>query len=108
MTNRFGMAVALLALGAGIGVVQSASVGHVEIPMVAPRAEDVGSIDGMINAWYDVITCAAGKPRQWARDKTLYIPELRFVSTWVEGKSVQTRIRNHQAYVDAVDPELVK
>jgi hypothetical protein len=108
MTNRSGIAVALLALGAGDGTAQSVGVGHVEIPTVAPRAEDVGSIDGMINAWYDVVTCAAGKPRQWARDKTLYIPEVRFVSTWVEGDSVQTRIHNHQAYVDVADPELAK
>jgi hypothetical protein len=109
MINRLGIAMALLALGAGISAAQSSpGVGHVEIPTVAPRAEDVGSIDGMIKAWYDVISGAAGTPRQWARDKTLYIPELQFVSTWVEGNSVQTRIRNHQAYVDAVDPELVR
>ena len=107
MIKKFRIAAVLLALGAGIGATQSVSAGHVEIPTVAPRAEDVGSIDGMINAWYDVITGPAGKPRQWARDKTLYIPELRFVSTWVEGNSVQTRIRNHQAYVDAIDSELV-
>ena len=83
------------------------SAGHVEIPAIAPKAEDIGSIDGMINAWYDVITGPAGKPRQWARDKTLYIPDIRFVSTWLESNSVQTRIRNHQAYVDVVNAELV-
>jgi hypothetical protein len=109
MANKFCLLVILLiALGASSGSAQSAGAVHVEIPTVAPRTEDVGSIDGMINAWYDVITGPAGKPRQWSRDKTLYIPELRFVSTWIEGSSVQTRIRNHQAYVDAVDPELVK
>ena len=108
MINKFCIALALLSLGAGIGAAQSVGVGHVEIATVAPRAEDVGSIDGMINAWYDVISGPAGKPRQWARDKTLYIPEVRFVSTWVEGKSVHTGIWNQQAYVDAVDPELVK
>ena len=71
MIKKFRIAAVLLALGAGIGATQSMSAGHVEIPTVAPRAEDVGSIDGMINAWYDVITGPAGKPRQWARDKTL-------------------------------------
>jgi hypothetical protein len=107
MIKKFGIAVVLLALGASIGAAQSVSAGHVEIPTVVPRAEDVGSIDGMIRAWYDVITGPAGKPRQWARDKTLYIPDVRFVSTWIEGTSVQTRIRNHQAYVDATDSEFV-
>jgi hypothetical protein len=106
MINKVRLAVVLLvALGAGSGAAHTRGVGHVEIPTVAPRAEDVGSIDGMINAWYDVITGPAGKPRQWARDKTLYISDVRFVSTWIEGSSVQTRIRNHQAHVDAIDSE---
>ena len=82
--------------------------GHVEIPTIDPRPEDVSSIDGMIRAWYEVICGPAGQPRQWARDKTLYIPEIRFVSTWTEGKTVETRIHNHQAYVDAVNAELSK
>lgn len=106
--KNLAMAVVVIALGSGISAAQTTRTSHVDIPTVAPRSEDVGSIDGMIRAWYEVITGPAGKPREWARDKTLYIPEIRFVSTWTEGASVQTRIRNHQAYADIVDAEFVK
>jgi len=54
---------------------------HVNVPAVAPRAADVATVDGIVKAYYDVITGPAGQPRQWSRDRSLYIPELRFVAT---------------------------
>jgi hypothetical protein len=108
MIRTFALGSILVVLATGATASQPLGTSHVEIPTVDPRPEDVSSIDGMINAWYDVLNGPAGQPRQWARDKTLYIPEIRFVSTWTEGKSVETRIRNHQAYVDAVNAELSK
>jgi hypothetical protein len=107
MIRNFAVRSLLVVFAAGAAAAQPPGTGHVEIPTVDPRPEDISSIDGMIRAWYEVLCGPAGQPRQWARDKTLYIPEIRFVSTWIEGKSVQTRVRNHQAYVDAVNPELV-
>lgn len=35
---------------------------------------DVGSIDGIVNAFYEVVSGAPGEPRQWDRDATLYWP----------------------------------
>ncbi len=56
---------------------------------LAPRPEDVGTIDGIIKAFYDVISGPAGTPRQWQRDSTLYIPRVRFVAMDVrEGRPV--------------------
>ena len=52
----------------------------VEIATVAPRPEDVGSIDGMIKAWYDIVTVPKGSKPDWARDHSLYTPETRFLS----------------------------
>jgi hypothetical protein len=77
---------------------------HVEVPTLAPRAEDVSTIDGMIKAYYDVISGPAGKPREWGRDRTLYIPDLRFVAVDVDktGK-IHPRIVDHQIYVDTSD-----
>jgi hypothetical protein len=45
----------------------------------APRAEDVETLDGIIAAWYDIVSVDAGETADWARDSTLYLPEVRFV-----------------------------
>ena len=45
----------------------------------APRSEDVESLDGIIAAWYDIVSVPAGETPDWARDSTLYLPEVRFV-----------------------------
>lgn len=45
----------------------------------APRPEDVDSLDGIIAAWYDIVSVPAGETPDWARDSTLYLPEVRFV-----------------------------
>lgn len=81
---------------------------HVEVPSAEPRAADVGTIDGMVKAYYDVISGPAGKPREWSRDRTLYIRDLRFVDVGVDkdGKPAP-RIVSHQEYVDSTDPSFV-
>src|SRR5947209_11642451 len=61
------------------GAQQSSPAGQVEVPSIAPRAEDVSSIDGIMKAFYEVISGPAGQARQWSRDRTLYIPDIRFV-----------------------------
>jgi hypothetical protein len=66
---------------------------------LTPRPEDVGTIDGIINAFYDVISGPAGTPRQWQRDSTLYIPRVRFVAMDVnEGRPVAT-VMDHAEFV---------
>jgi hypothetical protein len=77
---------------------------HVEVQTIAPRPEDVGTIDGIVKAYYDVVCGPAGAPRQWSRDRTLYIPDLRFVDVGYdkEGKP-RPRIMSHQEYVDGSD-----
>jgi hypothetical protein len=48
-------------------------------PSITARPDDVSSIDGMVRAWYDIVSGPAGAPRDWARDSTLYLPGVRFV-----------------------------
>lgn len=75
---------------------------------LAPRPEDVGTLDGIIEAFYDVISGPAGTPRQWQRDSTLYIPHVRFVAMDVnEGRPVaavmdhgEFAARYNEAFVD--------
>lgn len=48
-------------------------------PSMEPLPEDVSSIDGMVRAWYDIVSGPAGEARNWSRDSTLYSPGVRFV-----------------------------
>ncbi len=74
---------------------------HVDVPTIPPRPADVETIDGMVKAWYEVISGPAGQPRDWARDRTLYIKDLRFamVETDKDGKP-DPKIVDHQQFVD--------
>src|SRR5438034_11826296 len=80
---------------------------HVDVPTVAPHAADVATVDGIVTAYYDVITGPGGQPRQWSRDRSLYIPDLRFVATGVAKNQPYARVMDHQAFVDATDSEFV-
>ena len=78
---------------------------HVDVQTIAPRPDDVATIDGIVKAYYEVVCGPAGTPRQWARDRTLYIPELRFVDVgYDKSGAIVPRIRTHQEYVDASNP----
>lgn len=46
----------------------------------AARAEDVASIDAIVKAVYDVISGAAGAPRDWDRMRSLFAPEGRMMA----------------------------
>ncbi len=82
---------------------------HVDVPAIAPSAEDVATIDGIMKAFYDVISGPAGQARQWSRDQTLYIPDIRFVAMSEDRKGrPRAHIMSHQQYVDAADPFMVK
>ena len=105
------LAAGAAALGAVPGPAARAQIptpAHVEVPAAEPKAADVGTIDGMIRAYYDVITGPPGQPRQWSRDRTLYIPDLRFVAAEVDGRGrPEPRIMSHQQFVDASNASMV-
>jgi len=85
----------------------AATSAHVDVPTIDPRPDDVVSLDGIIAAYYDVISGPAGQPRQWSRDRTLYIPDIRFVSMSAskDGNPV-AHTMTHQQFVDASDKSL--
>lgn len=82
---------------------------RVDVPAIPPRTEDVATIDGIVEAYYEVISGPAGQPRQWSRDRTLYIRDIRFVAM-SEDKNGQphAQVASHQQFVDASDSRLVK
>jgi len=74
---------------------------HVDIPIIEPRPDDVGSIDGMIHAWYDIVTVPKGQTPDWGRDHTLYIKDIRFVELREHQGKPAADIVSHQEYADA-------
>lgn len=62
-----------------------------------------------MKAFYDVISGPAGQPRQWARDRSLYIPDVRFVSV-DKGRDgrVHAEPISHQQFVDRSNPGIVR
>jgi len=88
---------------------QKSTPTHVDVPTIAPRTEDVADIDGMIKAFYEVISGPAGQPRQWSRDRTLYIPEVRFVSLGMSKSSQPVAtVMSHPEFVDRSNSFLLK
>jgi hypothetical protein len=82
-------------------------VPHVSIAKIPPRAEDVSTLDGMVKAYYDVISGPADQARQWNRDATLYIPNVRFVIIHEDpaGKTTAESM-THQQFVDTSEASL--
>ncbi len=93
------MGAVLLSAAAAMSA-QSAAT-KLEVKTVPPRPEDVATIDGMIKAFYEIVSGPKGQPRDWARDGTLYIKDVRFVPIDVEkdGK-ITPRIVDHQTFAE--------
>ena len=101
--------VGLLIGGSAVASAQRPAPQHVDVPTIAPRPEDVATIDGILRAFYDVISGPAGQPRQWSRDRTLYIPDVHFVSLSTDSTGrVRADVVTHQMFVDRSNPSLVR
>jgi hypothetical protein len=64
----------------------------------AARPEDVRTLDGIIAAFYDVISHGAGEPIDWARDSTLYLADLRFKIVDGSPAAARVNIADHAAF----------
>lgn len=69
---------------------------------------DVGTIEGIVTAFYDVINGPAGTPRQWRRDSTLYMPKATFVSMGEKDGKPIPAVMTPEEFRRAVNPELVE
>src|ERR1044072_2916 len=83
---------------------------HVEVQTIAAKPEDVATLDGIMNAFYEVVSGPPGQPRQWARDRTLYIQGMRFVATGVRKGETKpyANIMDHQTFVDDSNDFMLK
>jgi hypothetical protein len=83
---------------------------RVTVPEVDPRPADVATIDGIVAAFYEVVSGPVGQPRDWSRDATLYLEPISFTITTVDpqtGKPVARTISKQQ-FVDEADGFLVE
>ncbi len=77
-----------------------------QTPPADPR--DVGTIADIVRVSYEVISGAAGAPRQWRRDSTLYAPGATFTATSEkDGKTIVTTM-TPEDYRRANDASMVK
>jgi hypothetical protein len=95
------VAIAIFALSIVTFAQQPTKPKHVDIPNIAPRPEDISSIDGMIKAWYDIVTVPKGQMPDWGRDHTLYIKDIRFVEMHERNGKPMADIVSHQEFADA-------
>ena len=79
----------------------------VVVPKIAADPKDVSTIDGIVKAFYETISGPKGQPRQWGRDRTLYMPGVRFVSMNEQDGKIRAGIMTHQQYVNGTNQSLV-
>ncbi len=75
----------------------------VEIAPIEANPADVSTIDGIIKAFYETISGGKGVPRQWSRDRTLYMPDVRFVGMSEQGGKIRASVMNHDQYVNGTN-----
>jgi hypothetical protein len=103
--RRIGLALAASLAVAGLSV-SLAPAAMAQAPVADPK--DVGTVEGMLNAWYDVLNGPPGAPRQWRRDSTLYTAEATFTAMSVrEGKPHATTF-TPESFRRAVNGDFVK
>ena len=80
----------------------------IEIPEIEADPKDVSSIDGIIKAFYEAISGDVGKPRQWSRDRTLYAPDVRFISINSDKNGSRINHSTQQEFANRNDEFMVK
>lgn len=94
---------ALLATLCGLGLARTAAA---QVPPADPS--DVATVDGIVRAYYDVINGPPGAPRQWRRDSTLYMPEVRFVAMSEHDGKPKADVLTPEQFRRAVDADFIK
>jgi hypothetical protein len=93
-----------VAVCAGLMLAALSTVGA-QTPAADPA--DVGTIDAIVRASYEVISGPAGTPRQWRRDSTLYSPGATLVATSERDGKTQTTILTTDEYRKQVNASFV-
>jgi hypothetical protein len=72
------------------------------------NSDDTASIDGIINAAYQVISGPAGKPRDWERERALFFPGARVIPTASKAGDNESKLTPQlldvEGYIARVEP----
>jgi hypothetical protein len=79
----------------------------VVVPKIPADPKDVSTIDGIVKAFYETISGPKGQPRQWGRDRTLYMPGVNYVGMNERDGKISAGIMTHQQYVNATNDSFV-
>lgn len=101
-------ALIVVASGADVDLVTAQSRESVSVARIAPRPDDVATMDGIVKAFYEVVSGPAGQPRDWTRDRTLYVEGVRLVGTGQRNGRPFVNVMNHREYVDSSDQDFVR
>ena len=71
---------------------------------VPAREADVTTLDGILNAFYEIVSGPAGEPRDWDRDRTLYVPGGLFVPTGMKESRASVQVLDHEGYIERSGP----
>jgi hypothetical protein len=63
------------------------------------KASDVDSVDHILAALYDVISGPAGQKRDWARMRTLFVPDARLIPTRVTAGASDVTLLSIDEYI---------
>lgn len=106
---KYAIALVLLLAGATWHKASAHGAMRPGIDSIAPDPKDVGSIDGIIAALYDVISGPAGQARNWDRMRTLFIPEARLIPTGLRADGTSgRRVLGVEDYIATSGPFLEK
>jgi hypothetical protein len=72
------------------------------------ESRDVGSLDAIIAALYDVISGPAGQQRNWDRMRSLFIPGARLIPAHPPGWQGRPRVLDVDGYIGRAGPTLEK
>lgn len=70
--------------------------------------EDVETIDGIITAFYEVISGPAGEPREWDRDATLYLDGVQFTPVRIVEGRPTAQLTTKDEFIELVDESVVE
>ena len=96
---------AALVIGLGLTV---ASPRALMAQSPAPDSADVNSIEGIVRAYYEVISGPPGAPRQWRRDSTLYMPAATFVAMDVKHGTPVASVMTPEEFRQRTNASFVK
>ena len=85
-----------------------ADLKNINIPIIEADPIDVLTIEGIIKALYETISGGVGEPRKWGRDRTLYMPDIRFVTINSNENGSRVNRVTQQNYVNSSNEFMVK